>query len=163
MPEVLLSRPLLRSMGLDIDKHRAEVRDEFHNADLFHVEFSGTVEGGIPSSTNHPSRLSRVRLDRRGHAVESKEFHGEEYVNSDALSNTVMLIDDASGMIDHVPSALFYGDGLDDDPLQADDELDPGKDDTSTTTQARHDRVKDSIANSLPAHLHGELEAMMTE
>ena len=142
IPEVLFSRPLLRSMSFYLDKNVMEVRDEFHGTDFSHVGFSGTVEDGTSSSTNLPSRLSLEPQNRSGHAEEIKEFHDEDYVNQDDISNPVAVTYDAGCMIDHFPSALFYRDGVHIDPLRVDDDPDPGADDPSTTMQALQARNK---------------------
>jgi len=40
MPEVLMSRPLLVSMGFDLDRHLARVREQFHDQDFSFIGFT---------------------------------------------------------------------------------------------------------------------------
>jgi len=57
MPEVLMSRPLLVSMGFDLDRHLARVREQFHDQDFSFIGFTPANPGG--ENTGH-SRLSRL-------------------------------------------------------------------------------------------------------
>jgi len=50
MPEVLLSRPVLMSIGFNLDEHLSEVRDRYHDADFSHIGFNP----GTPSVGSQP-------------------------------------------------------------------------------------------------------------
>jgi len=57
MPEVLMSRPLLVSMGFDLDRHLATVREQFHDQDFSSIGFTPSD----PSNANaDQGRLARL-------------------------------------------------------------------------------------------------------
>ena len=81
MPEVLLSRPLLMSMGFNLDEHLARVRRQYHNTDFSNIGFDPdlTVGTEINSSAGRLARLVRHKVSR-DHAVEYLRDSDDEEV-----------------------------------------------------------------------------------
>lgn len=69
MPEVLLSRPILQSIGFNLDSHFAAVRDTFHDADFSHIGFTPRISSVPPVQ---PGKLSLILL-RSKDSVEMKD------------------------------------------------------------------------------------------
>ena len=56
MPDVLLSRPLLHSLGFNLDSHLARVRERYHDADFAHVTHDDS------SQSSHDSTSTTCKL-----------------------------------------------------------------------------------------------------
>lgn len=144
MSEVLLSRPLLKSLGFDLDAHLAVIRDTFHDSDFSHIGFQDSQPATelpiIPSDVSH--RL----LNRNGTSL--------SLVGRASTGGTEPTT---------IPSPLFYGDGVDDDPFRWDDGPDTGDEDPFHTAQVLQTRYEEAIQNGLPSELHSELKDMLVE
>ncbi len=61
MSEVLLSRPLLESIGFNLKDHLSTVRDTFHDSDFSHIGFSADSAPEL-NPPLAPSKLASVLI-----------------------------------------------------------------------------------------------------
>ncbi len=72
MPEVLLSRPVLMSLGFNLDAHLANVRESYHNADFSGIGFDpAIVESAKTDGVLNPGNLSSILLNNDTQNTES--------------------------------------------------------------------------------------------
>lgn len=148
MPEILLARPVLKSMGFDLDAHLSLVRDSFHDTDFSHI---GTVDTGTDIST-----VSLQLLNTTGQTDVSEPYQDAE--DSESNENTTHPHADSTNS-----SPFLYGHGLDDDPFRSDDDPIAGDEDPEQTRQELKKRYEEAIENGLPEELHGELQDLLLE
>jgi len=162
MPEVLLSRPLPRGIGFDLDQHSSAVRDSFHDTDFSHIGFDANLsESGNEDPPSRPSKLARLLLNNDVSQAVPMSSEGE-----DESEKGPKLIADESDIgrdyeDEQVPSPLFYGDGVDDDPIRVDDDPVVGDDNQEETKIHLKERLKQAIENGLPSEWHGELDEFL--
>ena len=65
MSEVLLSRPILQTLGFDLPSHLSAVRDKFHDMDFAHLSSSPDYQDmETASGSTVPGRLASVIMSR---------------------------------------------------------------------------------------------------
>lgn len=147
MDEVILSRPLMKSIGFDLKYHLSIVRDTFHDSDFSHIgfDFSDASEE-LPTI---PSIVSQRLLDRTGRPMTTTE---------DRISGTTKISIKTFGS-----DPVFYGDGPDDDPFRNDDTPAARPDDSTATRRVLDEQYDLAIKNGLPADLHQDLKNLLTD
>lgn len=92
MPEVLLSRPLLQSIGFNLDKHLSAVRTLYHDADFSHVGF--TVDQDTQENLMHCDNGALSRLLQKPGQQDKESLpidECEEYVNDANSASSAAL------------------------------------------------------------------------
>jgi len=168
MNEVLLSRPILQSIGFDLDRHLETVRDKFHDADFSHVGSSSRIPDGTEGTLPlRPGRLARLLLSRNyGEGDIPLNVEEEGSTVPDLLSDDEELSDcsDENEIPDthSVPDALFYGDNARDDHL--DEFLPPaGLECPGETRKALGKMLREAMENNFPKTRERELRDLVGE
>lgn len=126
MPQVILSRPLLQSIGFDLSNHLQLVRDSFQDLDFSHI-------GGDDATDNNeaPTGLSALLIDRPT-PIGVPEFLPEIFNDStgptSTTQRTVSSISATNYVTDQQLSNTFYGDTVSDDTYEKDDAMETGED-----------------------------------
>ena len=81
MSDVLLSRPILQSLGFNLDSHLARIKDKFHDVDMSHISFDADHELETKHA-NASGSLSRILLAQAQHEV-------PQYLDEDVESGAV--------------------------------------------------------------------------
>jgi len=154
MPEVLLSRPVLMSIGFNLDEHLSEVRDRYHDADFSHIGFNpGTPSVGQSAVSGRLSRLLLKQDNQTDHTLpvdESEEYnpHSEE---------PPLLSDDSADELDQDSSRLICSD----EDNMADDENYGGDENVEETSEAIKEMIQDAIDNGLPHEFHDQFKKIV--
>ena len=180
MPEVLLSRPLLQTVGFHLDKHLSAVREQVNDADFSHICFEPGVLRRQPLPVE-PSSLARRLLDTSGRrpqpavplssvvlppsaaASQPPATRVSSSVTSPATLRQFSVVRPDVQAAAAVPSPLFYGDGPEDDPLRQDNEVPAGEDEPAETMRQLLARFDEAVAQGLPRELHDELRSLLQE
>jgi len=161
MDEVLLSRPLLQSIGFNLDDHLASVREVFHDTDFSHVGFSSTIMPQQSTLPKKPSHLSRILLTPN--VQEEAVLSLDEEVTTEEINPLINCEAQSDGEKDDgtVPSQLFYGDvDLEDDNITFKD-VEIGVDDAEQTAICLESMIKEAIEHGLPIEYHEELRTLV--
>eukprot|EP00172_Hildenbrandia_rubra_P000626 Plantae.Rhodophyta-Hildenbrandia_rubra.ctg1339.p1 GENE.Plantae.Rhodophyta-Hildenbrandia_rubra.ctg1339~~Plantae.Rhodophyta-Hildenbrandia_rubra.ctg1339.p1 ORF type:complete len:123 (-),score=23.63 Plantae.Rhodophyta-Hildenbrandia_rubra.ctg1339:276-644(-) len=103
MPEALLSRPALKTMGFDLDADLASARDSLNEKDFSHIGlYEAPEDAESIQPPKQPSFLPRMLIKRAA--------------NPPSSSNAQAEIDPSKA------SPSFHGDGPDDELLRLGDE-----------------------------------------
>ena len=76
MDEVLLSRPVLQSLGFNLEEHLSKVRQNFHETDFSDIGFSPNPLRSFNSKQNHTSKQAKDSLN--GIHAESSSNYSEK-------------------------------------------------------------------------------------
>ena len=142
LPQVLLSRSVLKSMHFDLDKHLATVRCKFHDTDFSHIGIlSGADEDSAPTK---PSSLARHLINR---VVNPNNAPGDDGTRAKTER--------------YSPSPTFYGDSPDDDPLRSDGEVEAGVETPKPTEIHLQEGLKLACEAGLPPELEESLRTVV--
>ena len=159
MPEVLLSRPLLQSLGFNLDKHLASVRHRFHDTDFSNIGFSPQ----IPSDTSsHPGQLSHLLLQPDIDASTSQELPLDD-TGDDLSACTVDVSSDSPVKDDGTLPQAMFGDAPSDDPISLEDDVSVGTEHSADTHKELDLRCQEASSNGLSESQTQELRALLTE
>ena len=134
MDEVLLSRPVLQSLGFNLDNHLTAVRNTFHDADFAHIGFSPKIfdpKKDTPPTT--PGRLASLLL-------------GSELMPTNSNENVV--------------DPVFYGDGVcSDDEGDADATI--GEQNENELSSDINNMLEKAVENGLPEEYREDLSTLL--
>ena len=141
MTEVLLSRPILQSLGFDLASHLKAVHHRYHDADFSNIGFlPGEVPDARPAG-QLASLLAQPDLSSGDPGLMPVDDETGSPVSSSVLLDSPSTTEDP----------IFYGDILADDPLDSDLDLPTGVDDTTKTKQELLKQVHQAGAAGFPA------------
>ena len=83
MSEVLMSRPLLNSLGFNLEQNLARVRDKYNNGDFSAVGF----DAAEPALKTNTGKLARLLQKSESNLYGSSHFLDDEPTNQQSLSD----------------------------------------------------------------------------
>ena len=141
MDDVILAGPILQTIGFDLDKHLADVREKYHDTDFAHIRVSPAVfDTAVETPPSKPSCLSQLLL----HCTELN------FDNSQSNSQT--------------PAACFYRDSQAeiDDTETREDVVTSIHDDTEVQNDL-HPLLSEAAQQGLPESLSAQLGSLVLD
>jgi len=165
MPEVLLSRPLLQSIGFNLDKHLSAVRTLYHDADFSHVGFTVDQDAQQNMAQCDKGALSRLLLAPVQQDKESLPIDEcEEYVNDGNTASIASALPQNGRSVDHTSNSILSGEGQELNRNEFDDtSLPVGHHDQVTTRNCLDKLIEDAIDNGLPKEYQAEMRSLVFE
>ena len=161
MPEVLLSRPLLQSLRFDLPKHLGMLRDQFQDVNCSHIEFLPDPSLADQSPPLVPCRLAALLLLQATQDKPRCETIGQER-ESIAAGNCDLTTPQASRYGNPpIPSPLFYGDVIGNDPFYDVDAPVIGQQNPHELQPHLQNLVDNAIQARLPDNFYGEISNLV--
>ena len=161
LPQVILSRPLLQSIGFDLTKHLHLVRNSFHDMDFSHI---GGADGEDTSAV--PTGLSALLINKAT-TIDIPDCLPETSSNSTEVTSTtkqrMSTVSATNRVVGELSSNTFYGDAISEDTYETDDAMEIGEDNTTEVKLELMKRVDEAILNGLPTSIQEQLTILVIQ
>eukprot|EP00171_Calliarthron_tuberculosum_P008400 IDg8400t1 len=154
MDEVLLSRPLLKSIGFDLEKHLSSVQKTFHDTDFSHIGFSADMERDS-IDLNYPSPLTGALInasEQLGNAVPIDREPEDEEAPRGVSTH---LLHEKPKYQDHIEP--------EESENLLDCTIDVGQNQPNETSVLSTMLLEEALENGFPSEMKNQLSALLQE
>jgi hypothetical protein len=157
MPEVLMSKPVLISMGFNLDHHLASVRSTVHDADFSHIGFN--TNNAIPVTDQTASLLARILLAPVRDTTASAPMDELPVMSEHALASRCH--EDHKNEEYNRTSSLVNRDSFYQDDEGSDNDLLAGNEVAAETMVHLETMIENAKTNGLPEDLHSKFRELV--